>query len=74
MHLSRGVRVGVHVPWISHLLFADDCIIFSEAPWRGANQLHDVLTTYSVGFGQLVNKEKSVVFSATIEVMMKKRR
>ena len=30
-HLSKGVRVGVHSPWISHLLFADDCIVFSEA-------------------------------------------
>ena len=31
VYLSRGVRVGVHAPWISHLLFADDCIVFSEA-------------------------------------------
>ena len=25
-HLSRGIRVGIHAPWISHLLFADDDI------------------------------------------------
>jgi hypothetical protein len=31
VHLSRGVRVGIHAPWISHLLFADDCIVFSKA-------------------------------------------
>ena len=31
VYLSRGVRVGVHAPWISHLLFTDDCIVFSEA-------------------------------------------
>jgi len=36
MHLARGVRVGIHAPWISHLLFADDCIVFSEASQRGA--------------------------------------
>lgn len=35
MYLSRGVRVGVHCPWISHLLFADDCIVFSEASQGG---------------------------------------
>lgn len=35
-HLSRGVRVGIHAPWISHLLFADDSIVFSEASQRGA--------------------------------------
>lgn len=28
VHLSRGVPVSIHAPWISHLLFADDCIIF----------------------------------------------
>lgn len=35
VHLSRGVRVGIHAPWVSHLLSADDCIIFSEASQRG---------------------------------------
>ena len=35
VYLSRGVRVGIHAPWISHLLFADDCIVFSEASQRG---------------------------------------
>jgi len=42
VHLSRGVRVGIHAPWVSHLLFADDCIIFSEASLRGARRLQDV--------------------------------
>lgn len=62
MHLSRGVRVGIHAPWISHLLFADDCIIFSEASHRGANRLREILDIYSRGSGQLVNCDKSVVF------------
>lgn len=62
LHLSRGVRVGVHAPWVSHLLFADDCIVFSEASRRGAERLQDVLDRYSRGSGQLVNKEKSAVF------------
>lgn len=35
VHLSRGIRVGFHAPWISHLLFADDCIVFSKASQRG---------------------------------------
>ena len=39
VHLSKGVRVGIHAPWISHLLFADDCIVFSEASQRGAVRL-----------------------------------
>jgi hypothetical protein len=62
VYLSRGVRVGVHSPWISHLLFADDCIIFSEASQRGAMRLQEILDIYSRGSGQLVNKDKSAVF------------
>jgi hypothetical protein len=62
MHLARGVRVGVHAPWISHLLFADDCIVFSEASQRGAARLQHVLDVYSRGSGQMVNRDKSTVF------------
>lgn len=46
----------------SHILFADDCIVFSEASQRGARRLQDVLETYSRGSGQLVNRDKSAVF------------
>jgi len=62
VHLSRGVRVGIHAPWISHLLFADDPIIFSEASRRGADRLQEILGIYSRGSGQLVNKDKSAIF------------
>ena len=62
VHLSRGVRVGVHSPWISHLLFADDCVIFSEASQRGADCFQKILDVYSRGLGQLVNRDKSAVF------------
>ena len=49
VHIARGVRVGIHAPWISHLLFADDCIVFSEASRRGANRLQLILDTYHGG-------------------------
>jgi len=56
------MRVGIHAPWISHLLFADDCIIFSEASQRGAQHLQEILNIYGRGSGQLVNKEKPAIF------------
>lgn len=62
MHLARGARVGIHAPWISHLLFADDCIVFVEASERGAERLQGILDTYSQASGQLVNKDKSAIF------------
>jgi hypothetical protein len=60
--ISRGIRVGIHAPWISHLLFADDCLIFTQASKRGADSISDILDIYHTGSGQLVNKDKSAVF------------
>jgi hypothetical protein len=62
LFLSKGVRVGIHAPWISHLLFADDCIVFTQASRTGANRLNDILEAYNRGSGQLVNREKSAIF------------
>ena len=66
LHLSRGVRVGIHAPWVSHLLFADDCIVFSEGSQRGAARLQEILDTYSRESGQQVNRDKSAVFFSKI--------
>lgn len=59
---EMGPRVGIHAPWISHLLFADDCMIFTEATGRGADRVAQILDEYHRGSGQLVNKNKSAVF------------
>jgi ribonuclease HI len=56
------VRVSLHAPWISHLLFADDCLIFTQASKRGADRINAILHDYNKGSGQLVNKSKSAVF------------
>jgi hypothetical protein len=61
-YLSRGIRVGVHAPWLSHLLFADDCLVFVQASASGASRLHNILDQYRVGSGQLVNRNKYAVF------------
>jgi hypothetical protein len=61
-YLARGVRVGIHAPWISHLLFADDCLIFSEALERSAGRVAQILDEYHRGSGQLVNTQKSAIF------------
>jgi hypothetical protein len=33
--LSKGIRVGINAPWISHLRFADDCLVFTQPSDRG---------------------------------------
>ena len=54
--------MGIHAPWISHLLFADDCLIFLQADKRSADRLVGILDIYHRASGQLVNKQKSAVF------------
>lgn len=51
-----------HAPWISHLLFADDCLIFTQATKRAADRISLILEDYNRGSGQLVNKGKSAIF------------
>jgi ribonuclease HI len=60
--LAKGVRVGIHAPWVSHLLFADDCLVFTQASERGGQSLMEVLNSYQQGSGQMVNMAKSAIF------------
>jgi hypothetical protein len=47
---------------VSHLLFADDCLIFKQASERGGQRLMEILLQYRRGSDQLVNMTKSAIF------------
>ena len=49
-------------PWVNHLLFADDCLIFISANSRSVQRLNEILDIYAACSGQAVNREKSAVF------------
>lgn len=52
---------------ISHLLFADDCVLIGDASTRGANGLVNILKKYENIWSQCVNYEKfTVFFSANV--------
>ena len=61
-NIDRGVRVSYRSPWISHLLFADDCLIFLSADTASAQRLNDILRIYGEASGQCVNRDKSAIY------------
>lgn len=60
--LLKGLTFGSAGPILSHLLFADDSLIFIEASIPNASQLNDILHRYELASGQQINKRKSSIF------------
>uniref|UniRef100_A0A8R7Q7Q2 Reverse transcriptase domain-containing protein n=1 Tax=Triticum urartu TaxID=4572 RepID=A0A8R7Q7Q2_TRIUA len=59
--VDRGIRVSMHSPWINHLLFADDSLIFMNAKVESAARLNNILDIYGLCSGQCVNMDKSYI-------------
>jgi hypothetical protein len=57
-----GVGFGSQGPKITHLLFADDSIVFLEASMENVSALKEVLHKYEASSGQRVNMQKSSIF------------
>jgi hypothetical protein len=58
----RGVKFAAGGPHVTHLLFADDIIVFLEATQSCMRALRGVLRDYEVSSGQKVNLGKSLVY------------
>jgi hypothetical protein len=56
--MLKGVNFGTDGPHITHLLFADDSIVFLEASVESMHALKEVLLAYEVASGQKVNLQK----------------
>lgn len=57
----HGIKVARAAPEITHLLFADDSLVFSRANKEEADRILNILKSYEVSSGQLVNYDKSEV-------------
>jgi hypothetical protein len=60
--IDRGIPVSVRLPWVNHLLFADDSLIFLGAQLASADRLNEILRIYAECSGQAVYKEKSSIY------------
>ena len=58
--VDKGIRVSYRSPWINHLLFADDSLIFMQAKEQSAHRLNEILRIYEEGSGQADNKERAL--------------
>ncbi|KAJ0075024.1 hypothetical protein Patl1_34399 [Pistacia atlantica] len=58
----KGVPMGRSRMRISHLFYADDCLLFCKANQYEWNRLFKLLDTYEKSSGQRLNKEKTSIF------------
>ncbi|XP_028778230.1 uncharacterized protein LOC114734750 [Neltuma alba] len=70
----RPIKVTKNGPGISHLLFADDLLLFGVATERQAHCMMECLQNFSRASGELVNKSKSsLTFSPKVDRTIKER-
>jgi hypothetical protein len=60
----KGITVVPSAPEVSHLLFADDSLLFFKANKENAMEILDVLSVYCRASGQQINVDKSSIHFA----------
>ena len=58
----HGVSISRYAPTISHLLFADDSLLFCQTKQKEVQVISDILEFCAVASSQCINLEKSSVF------------
>jgi hypothetical protein len=61
-YIDMGMRVCNRAPWITHLLFDDDSLIFINANVASATRLNEILNIFNQASGQQVNGNKSSIY------------
>jgi hypothetical protein len=60
--LLRGIQSCRRGPWVSHLFFADDSLLFGQASIPECRKIMDILNIYEPSSGQKINREKTAMF------------
>lgn len=72
--LLYGSKVCRTTPPISHLLFADDCLLFCKATSEECMKLRNILDNYRESSGQVINVNKTGIFySKNVEIETRTR-
>ena len=54
-----GIKTNKSGPTITHVIYADDIVLFPKASRKDVGTISRILEKYSLGSGQLVNRNKS---------------
>jgi hypothetical protein len=69
----KGVKIAQGAPEITHLLFADDSLMFCRANIEEVNYINSIILDYQNASGQLVNINKSeLLFSKYVKEEVKR--
>jgi hypothetical protein len=63
----KGVKMNVARPVFTHVMYADDIMVFAKANYREVIVLNECLDKYCAWSGQLINRSKSgIIFSKLV--------
>ncbi|CAN1835288.1 Uncharacterized mitochondrial protein AtMg01250, partial [Linum perenne] len=58
----KGIQLTPRCPSLTHVLFADDTVVFGRANWEEAMRIKKTLERYSAISRQKINESKSAIF------------
>ena len=58
----KGIKTSKSGPTITHVMYADDIVLFSKNTKKDAEAISEILEKYNLWSGQLVNRRKSGIF------------
>lgn len=72
-HNLHGIKVARHSSLVSHLLHADDILLFSRANKKELKYLNSILDMYCKWMAQIVNTQMSnLIFSPNMSIDLKR--